>query len=147
MICSQRGSMHTYLGLLSRHRIHRRVDFCFRHAIFLLAALLLRALLPGPEYCGTFSVVVRDAQGTGIPRAKITATETQTGTKTDTVSEDSGAYTIPFLMPGKYEISVEAQGFQKYVRSGLTLGAGDHPVVDIRLDVRTVQQAITVTAE
>jgi hypothetical protein len=139
--------MRNLPSLLSLHWIHRRVALLCRPAIWLLFSLLLCLLLPGQEFRGTFSGVVRDAQGAGIPRAKIIAIETQTGTKTETVAEDSGAYTIPFLMPGKYEISVEAQGFQKYVRSGLTLGAGDHPVVDIRLDVRTVQQAVTVTAE
>jgi hypothetical protein len=119
----------------------------FSAAFLFMAALVCGGSLFGQEFRGTFSGTVTDAQGAGIPEAKITATEMQTGTQSETVSEKSGAYPIPFLAPGKYEIRVEAPGFQKYVRSGLNLGAGEHPVVDIQLDVRTMEQTVTVTGE
>jgi len=71
----------------------------------LAIALLLAVVVPAQEFRGTFSGTVTDAQGGGIAKAKIIATETRTGAKSETVSEASGAYTIPFLAPGEYEIA------------------------------------------
>src|SRR6266567_7262886 len=64
-----------------------------------------------------------------------------------TVSEASGAYTIPFLAPGEYEIAAEAPGFKRSVRQGLKLGMGEHPVIEIRLEVGAVSEVVTVTAD
>ena len=87
------------------------------------------------EYLGTFSGMVSDPQGAAIPRAVVVATETRTGSKTTTLCEETGAYSIPFLAPGEYELSAEAPGFKRAVRKGLTLSAGEKPVIDIHLEV------------
>jgi hypothetical protein len=65
----------------------------------------------------------------------------------NTVSDSSGEYTIPFLSPGLYEISVEATGFKKFRRTGLEVGSGDHPVIDIHLEVGDVTQSVEVKAD
>jgi len=116
-----------------------------RRLLFLLPAMA--ALLVAQEYRGTFSGTVTDPAGAAIPKAKIVATETRTGSKTEGVSEASGAYTIPFLPPGQYDLTAEAQGFKQYVRHGLTLSAGESPVIDIRLEVGAATESVTVTAE
>lgn len=113
--------------------------------IFLLP--VLAAMLSAQEFRGSFSGTVTDAQGAAIAKAKITATETRTGAKSTAYSETSGSYTIPFLGLGEYEITAEAAGFKKAVRQGLTLSAGERPVIDLRLEVGTVSDSVTVTAE
>src|SRR5690348_13780585 len=80
----------------------------------LAIALLFSAVLMGQEFRGTFSGTVTDSQGGAIVKAKVVATETRTGAKSETTSETSGAYTIPFLAPGDYELSAEAPGFKKF---------------------------------
>src|SRR5436190_22195636 len=97
--------------------------------------LFLAGSVYGQEFRGAFSGTVTDAQGAAIAKAKIIATETRTGTKSQGSSESSGAYTIPFLSPGLYEIAAEAPGFKRASRTGLTLNAGEHPVIDIRMEV------------
>ena len=113
----------------------------------LFPLLAMAAILSAQEFRGTFSGTVTDATGAAIPKAKIVATETQTGSKATVVSETSGAYTIPFLPPGEYDISAEAPGFKQYLRHGLKLSAGDSPVVDIRLEVGTASESVTITAD
>jgi hypothetical protein len=113
---------------------------------FVLASLAAAALF-GQEFRGTFSGSVSDTQGAAIPKVKVTVTETRTGTTAAAVSSDSGEYTIPFLTPGIYEISAEAPGFKKFVRQGLTLSAGEHPVIDVKLEVGGVNEQVTVTAD
>ncbi|HKE20746.1 MAG TPA: carboxypeptidase-like regulatory domain-containing protein [Bryobacteraceae bacterium] len=118
-----------------------------RTIIVLCTAGLLAGSLYGQEYRGTFSGSVTDEQGAAIPKAAIVATETRTGTRTTAITESTGEYTLPFLAPGEYEISAEAPGFKRTVRQGLTLNAGEHPIVDFHLQLGAVSDSITVTAE
>ena len=110
-------------------------------------ALLASAALLGQEFRGTFSGQVRDAQGAAIAKVKITATQKGTGVKAETLSSETGEYTIPFLTPGEYEIAAEMSGFKTYKREGLTLSIGEHPVVDIKLEVGQSGQSVMVTAD
>jgi hypothetical protein len=111
------------------------------------AVILLPAALSAQEFRGTLSGSVTDPQGAPVPKAKVVAIQKGTGAKSETFSEASGEYTIPFLMPGEYEIETEVAGFKRYVREGITLSAGEHPVIDIRLEVGGVNEAISVTAD
>ncbi|HUK16945.1 MAG TPA: TonB-dependent receptor [Bryobacteraceae bacterium] len=112
-----------------------------------IALSLLASGLFAQENRGTFSGIISDPSGSPIPKAKVTATETRTGTKTTAVSEDTGQYTIPLLLPGQYDIAVEAPGFQQEVRKGITLSAGEHPVVNVKLSIGEVTQAVTVNED
>ncbi len=112
-----------------------------------LIALSCAAWLSGQEFRGGFSGSVTDPSGAAIPKAKIVATEIRTGAKSSSVSESSGEFAIPFLTPGEYEISAEAPGFKRFVRKGITLSAGEHPVIDVHMEVGAVNEAVTVNAD
>jgi hypothetical protein len=99
------------------------------------------------EYRGTISGAVTDATGAMVAGAKVTVTETQTGTKVETTSDNAGQYAAPFLTPGDYQVSVRFQGFKEFVRKGVHLGAGDHFAIDARLDVGEASQSVEVTGE
>ena len=113
--------------------------------VFLILAST--AILHAQEFRGTFSGSVTDEQGAAIPKAKVIATETRTGAKSETISGAGGEYTIPFLIPGEYEIFAEVAGFKRYVRRGITLNTSEHPILDIRLEVGTASQSVEVTAD
>ncbi len=114
----------------------------------LVAALvMLPTAVLAQETRGTISGTVTDSQGAAVPKVKIVATEMHTGTKTSSVTGDSGAYTIPFLPAGEYRIGAESIGFKTAVRQGITLDSGGHPVVDIRLEVGTASESVSVTAD
>src|SRR5260370_19099562 len=98
-----------------------------------LGVLTIARLFP-QEHRGTFSGSITDQQGAAIPGVRVAATETRTGTKPTATSEPTGAYSIPFLAPGQYEITAEVTGFNRFVRRGLTLSANEKPVIDIRLE-------------
>jgi hypothetical protein len=115
----------------------------------LAAALVLFMTLAtfGQETRATISGSVNDATGAGIPNVKVTAIELRSGTKASTLTNFTGRYTIPFLATGLYEIDAQASGFKKFVRTGLEVGGGDHPVIDIELLVGDVSQSVEVTAD
>jgi hypothetical protein len=110
-------------------------------------AMLMTLAVWGQETRGTISGALVDSSGAGIPGVKVIATETRTGTKASTVSDTAGQYTIPFLAPGNYEVSAEASGFKKAIRSGLDLGSGGHPVVDLHLEVGDTAQSVEVAGD
>ncbi len=118
-------------------------------AALVLAALVLVLTAAGlaQENRGTISGSVTDASGAAVVKAKIIATEVNTGVKATATSESSGAYTFPLLSFGEYEISAEAPGFKRFVQTGITLSAGAHPVIDMHLQVGAVTESVEVHAD
>ncbi len=99
------------------------------------------------EFRGTISGTVTDPAGALVANAKITAVETSTNSKAQTVSDSRGEYALPFLAPGKYDLTVELAGFRQAVQSGIQLGSGEHPVIDVHMVVGDVSQTLQVTEE
>jgi len=118
-----------------------------KRSLVAVLGVLLPLVCLGQEFRGTISGAVTDPTGAGAAGAKIVATEVRTGVKTETTSDTAGQYNLPFLAPGQYEISASLHGFKTFVRKDLNLGAGDHPVIDIRLDVGDTSQSVEVTAD
>ena len=121
------------------------------HVVFaaLFAGLLTLTLPPAmysQEFRGAISGAVTDATG-GTIAEPIQVTETRTNTKIEAVTESTGQYTAPFLLPGDYDIAAKMTGFKEYVRKGVHVGAGEHPVIDIRLEVGDTTLSVEVTAE
>ncbi len=109
--------------------------------------LTFPGLLLAQEFRGTISGSVTDRTGAVIPSVKITVTEVQTNTRLQVTSALSGQYTAPFLSPGDYDIVAQAPGFHEAIRKGVHLGAGEHPVIDIQLELGDTAQSVEVTAE
>ena len=118
----------------------------FRLGLVAACCLILSASLFSQTQ-GTFSGTVTDQSGSAVPKAKVTAVEAQTGNKTETVTADSGAYTLPFLPNGTYTLTAESPGFKQAVRQGLTLDAGAHPIINMTMEVGAVTEAVTVTSD
>jgi hypothetical protein len=105
------------------------------------------ALAPAQEFRGTLSGRVVDPQQAAVPQAKIIATENETGAKFQTVSNTDGTYVLPFLPPGPYTVTAEAPGFKKYINKAVRVTTNEREQIDIQLDVGTIDQSVTVSAE
>jgi hypothetical protein len=112
-----------------------------------LIALFIPAALFCQEFRGTITGAVTDPTGAAIAGAKVTVLETHTGTRVPAVSDSAGQYTAPFLLPGDYDIAVQVAGFKGFNRKGVHVGAGDHTVIDIRLEVGDVATSVDVTGD
>src|SRR5689334_18732290 len=55
---------------------------------------------------------ITDQTGAVVPQARVTATNVSSGVNVSTVTNEQGAYNVPFLQPGTYTIAVEKQGFR-----------------------------------
>ncbi|MEK7405973.1 MAG: carboxypeptidase regulatory-like domain-containing protein [Acidobacteriota bacterium] len=112
-----------------------------------LCLFLLLTAAWGQEFRSTLSGRVVDAQGAVAPGVKVTATESNTGARHETVSTGEGQYTLTFLPPGAYRISAEAAGFKRYVREGVRISTNERVALDISLEVGQIAETVTVTAE
>lgn len=116
----------------------------------LLLPLLLFALYAFPahaqRYLGSFSGEISDATGAKIPGAVVTATDTTTHFTSKAVTNGTGVYTIPFITPDTYTITVKSPGFHTETRSGIVLTAGGDVGVDFGLSVGEASEVVIVSA-
>ena len=64
----------------------------------------------------TITGEVKDPNGAIVPGATVTATSVETGLSKSAQTNDDGRYTITFLQPGEYNITIEQAGFAKATR-------------------------------
>jgi len=95
---------------------------------------------------GSITGTVTDSTGAVVPGAKITATRVETGVAQSTVSTGTGAYTLPRLDVGTYNVTAEANGFKTGAASGITLDVSQTRSVDFTLVVSGVTQSVEVNA-
>ncbi len=88
---------------------------------------------------------VTDPTGAAIPGAKITVSNPDKGFNREVVSAGDGEFTAARIPIGNYMMTAEAAGFQKLIRRGITLDAGQTQRVDMQLTVGATQQQVTVT--
>jgi len=96
---------------------------------------------------GTLSGTVTDPTDSAVPGAKITATNAGMGISFEAMTDDRGAYRIPLLPPGAYEIKVEKAGFGGQSRKGVTITVGEAQVADFKLAIGTSTQIVEVAGE
>jgi hypothetical protein len=96
---------------------------------------------------GTITGAVTDPTLAVIPGVSIAATNLQTSSRYETVTTETGNYTLPLLPAGVYEISAELPGFKKYVRQGVTVVVAQTLRIDITLEVGANTEEVNVTAD
>lgn len=123
----------------------KRIMFRYFGAVFFGVLVALPAWPQSTT--ATLSGTVTDPSGAAIPAATVTATSAETGLKKVTRTDSEGRYTIPFLQPGIYTVTAEADRFTASSRSGVRLEVAQGSLLDFTLTVAGVQQTVQVTAE
>src|SRR5262249_50875878 len=108
--------------------------------------LITSCLMGQAARTGTLVGTVTDTTGAIIQSAQITLKNTETAFISKGETNAEGAYYIPFLAVGSYELSVEAAGFKTYVQTGIQIRAAEVPRIDVRLDVGATSESVQVTA-
>jgi len=78
------------------------------------------------------------------PALSATNTDTEVGRRT--VSNETGSYVVPLLPPGRYRISVQADGFKPIDRQGIVLAVDQVSRIDFTLEVGQITESVQVTA-
>lgn len=91
-----------------------------------------------------FTGHVTDVSGATVPKAQINVHNEKTGANVTTITTGSGDYTVPYLKPGLYSVTAEAQGFKKANQINIELQGSQVAVIDFKLSVGSVDQSVTV---
>src|SRR5258706_2074894 len=95
---------------------------------------------------GSIHGIVKDEQRAVIPHATITATNQSTGTVRTAGTSAAGVYTLESLMPGEYEVKVEAPGFTAKIQMA-TVQVGGTTSAEFALQVLGTIQSVTISSE
>lgn len=118
-----------------------------KRQVFLLGVLLLAVCAKAQETFGTISGTVVDPTGSAIPGAKVTVTNTDQGVVVRAVETgEDGYFAVPKLVVGKYSVTVEFKGFKKATVSGIELNVAQIYRADVKLELGSVEQTMTVEA-
>ena len=110
-----------------------------------LALCVSVTMLFGQGAVGTILGTVTDASGGVMPGADITITNVETGVAQLTKSTSEGSYSVPFLKPGLYQVTVESAGFAASTFDNIRLAVDQRIRIDAELRPGTVAETIDVT--
>jgi hypothetical protein len=119
-----------------------------RSGRLILAAMFALAIQGyAQNITGSMTGRVTDQQGASIPNAAVTVTEPSKHVTVAQRTTGGGDFSVVGLLPGDYTVTVEATGFKKLSRTGITLNANDKLAVgDLVMEVGAVTDTIEVTA-
>jgi hypothetical protein len=128
-----------------------RIRF-WRRAALVAAIVAIAASMTAPPVSaqalyGSIQGTVGDQSGAPVPGATVTATNTGTNTSVDTQTDADGNYVFRNLQPGTYDLKAALQGFRELRHTGLRVVAGNPVRQDLKLEVGSLAEAVTVTAE
>src|SRR5712692_5077444 len=96
----------------------------------------------------TLSGAVSDPQGLPVKGAKVTMTNAATGAQRTSVTDDGGRYNLVGLPPGQYKMTADGgANFTVYQNASIVLTVGETATFDTHLDLKGMQQSVTVTTE
>ena len=115
--------------------------------VFILVSLMF--LFSGRVWAqtetGQISGTVLDPQNSIVPNAKITIRNAGTGALRETTSDDHGTFIVTNLLPARYSVMAEAQGFAK-LEQQVDLPPGGRAGLELKLQVGKMGETVEVSA-
>jgi hypothetical protein len=88
---------------------------------------------------------VKDSSDALIPTAKVRVINLDTATERATTPDGSGLYVVPELPPGRYRMTVSADGFETESREDVTVETAQNIRLDFAMRVGASRQVVTVS--
>ena len=114
--------------------------------VVLVTALFWAYATMAQTETGTISGLITDETGASVPNAQVQLLSVQRGTTTDGKTNSSGIYIFTGVQPGLYQIKVQKLGFKQVDLLSLIVNVQDHIEQNIRLQVGSVSESVTVEA-
>jgi len=124
-----------------------KATFTTRAVVLVLAFTLVSLPALAQSTAGRVLGSVTDQSGAAVSGATVVVTDTQRGTSRTLVTDATGDYAAPDLIPGTYRIRVEAKGFKSSERPNVTIEVATDVRADFTLQPGNVSEVVTVSAE
>jgi hypothetical protein len=119
----------------------------------LLSFLICIALIPmaasSAAAQGTTSRVtgvVKDVNGAAVAGAQVTLTNEATSVSFTTETSESGTYAFDLVQVGKYSVTIEKQGFKKFISQGNSINVNLPTTINATLETGGIAETVTVQA-
>src|SRR5882672_5707420 len=112
-------------------------------------ALVVCGLISGARAqvtTGSILGTVKDNSGAAVKGARVTVTDLARSAATNYTTDEEGNYNAPFLIPGAYSVSVEAQGFKKSITNNVVIQIDQKARIDFNLEVGQIAEVAEITA-
>jgi Carboxypeptidase regulatory-like domain/TonB-dependent Receptor Plug Domain/TonB dependent receptor len=121
-----------------------RLEVCLKWllVVFIFAITTVRL---SAQQSGEITGTVTDSSNAVLPGATITTTNTDTQQARTVITNDTGSYSVPYLLPGTYDVRAEKAGFKLFTRTGIDVRVGDVVRIDFNMSVGAVSQQVQVS--
>ena len=129
----------------SRHLVFR---YCLIACILISMCAGFIGPLPsafGQGATGAINGTVLDSSGAAVPGAKVVLQNTATGAQRSVLTNATGSYVFPEVLPGTYSMQVSAQGFSTANQQDFVLNVNDTQTHDFSLQVGATRQEVTIS--
>ncbi len=109
--------------------------------------LLLATATLAQDFRAAISGAITDPTGAAVVGASVKAINIDNNAASEVTTNSVGRYNIPFLIPGKYRVEVEAPGFRKVNRENIELQINGRVAIDLTLELGGVSESVTVNAQ
>src|SRR5437588_659877 len=121
--------------------------YAIRRSIAALLLLLLAFVAASAqEFRGSVTGQVTDPNGAAVPGAVVVIKNVDTNVEATATTNEEGAYSFQLLQPGKYTLTVTAQGFAPATREGVVVSVAQKLTLDVQVQVTGVGEMVTTVA-
>ena len=103
--------------------------------------------LLGQSTQGGLRGTVSDAQGGLVANAKVTLTNRGTNEPRSTITNSSGQFDFPLVVPATYSLTAESTNFKRFERQNIIVGTQEFLTINLALEVGSVTESILVTEQ
>src|SRR3984885_10708972 len=96
---------------------------------------------------GAIAGTVSDPSGALVPRAAVVINSQGTGEKRDLATDADGDFSVPFLTPGYYDLTVRESGFEPLTLEGVQVRITEVNRLKIQLTIGGAKEQIAVSAQ
>jgi Carboxypeptidase regulatory-like domain len=116
-------------------------------AVLLLTVLGAAGAAHAQSFLGTIRGTVSDPQGAGVADAAVLVVDESTGVPRAVSTDSQGRFEAANLKPGTYRIEVATPNFKEFKQTGITLRAAGSVNLEVKLELGSRTETVTVTAE
>jgi len=119
-----------------------------RRNLLVSSAFALCALLMYGQTANTGAIAgsVSDPKGAVVPRAAVLINSEETGEERHLTTDSEGSFSVPFLIPGNYDLTVRATGFEPLVLKGVQVQITEVSRVKVQLTISGIKTRIRVSS-
>ncbi|MBB5338314.1 TonB-dependent receptor [Tunturiibacter gelidoferens] len=113
--------------------------------VIAIAALFCTQALLAQTVTGTITGIITDPSGAVVAGASVLAHNTDTGVDSSVTTNSAGLYRIQFLPIGRYEVTVDAKGFNKETIPAFQLEVLQTTTFNVKLSIGSSAEVVNVS--